>query len=166
MHAVVRTHWRDAVIVVVALGVIGVYLIARALDEHGKAGTFTPPRVVTAVPRARTNASANVVMNSQSTSRSANVRLAVLSVTPRPPRAAGPFALVARVAFAPAPGSIRCSVWIGGERYRKVRLVWESPTARCSGRIPEGARGKRLQIGLSAVLGGSRAQTTVGFTVS
>jgi hypothetical protein len=166
MYAVMRTHWRDAVIVVVALGVIGIYLFARALDEHGKAGTFTPPRVVTAVPRARTNASANVAINSQSTSRAASVRVAVLSVTPRPPRAARLFALVARVAFAPAPGSIRCSVWIGGERYRKVRLVWEGTTARCSGRIPQDARGKRLQIGLSAVLRGSRAQTTVGFSVS
>jgi hypothetical protein len=96
----------------------------------------------------------------------ADVRMDVLSVTPRPPQAARPFELVARVEFAPAPGSIRCSVWIGGERYRNIRLVWESSIARCFFRVPAGARGKRLQIGLSAVLGGSRARTTLGFRVS
>jgi len=35
------------------------------------------------------------------------------------------------VEFAPAPGSIRCNVWIGGKRFRDIRLVWDDPTARC-----------------------------------
>ena len=65
-----------------------------------------------------------------------DVRIEVLSVTPRPPRAAQPFALVARVEFAPAPGSIRCNVWIGGKRFRDIRLVWDDPTARCYLRLP------------------------------
>ena len=185
-----RPHWRDPrhwrwwwrhrvsvdakiilVVTFMALGLIA-YLFARApdaprkADDPRKAATLTPPRVSTVVPRTGANASADVVIKSRSTSRAADVRMAVLSVTPRPPQAARPFALVARVAFAPAPGSIRCSVWIGGEQYRKVRLVWESPIARCFGHVPEGARGSRLQIALSAVLGGSRTQTTVGFTVS
>jgi len=65
------------------------------------------------------------------------------------PRAAQPFALVARVEFAPAPGSIRCNVWIGGKRVRDIRLVWDDPTARCYLRLPAGARGKRLTVGLA-----------------
>lgn len=65
------------------------------------------------------------------------------------PRAAQPFALVARVEFAPAPGSIRCNVWIGGKRFRDIRLVWDDPTARCYLRLPAGARGKRLTVGLA-----------------
>jgi hypothetical protein len=97
---------------------------------------------------------------------SGDVRIDVLSVTPRPPRAAQPFELVARVEFAPAPGSIRCSVWIGGTRFRNIRLVWESSIARCSFRVPAGARGKRLTIGLTAALGGSRTRTMLTFRVS
>ena len=33
-------------------------------------------------------------------------------------------------------------------------------------RVPEGARGKRLTIGLVAALGGSRTRTTLSFRVS
>ena len=95
-----------------------------------------------------------------------DVRIEVLSVTPSPPRAAQPFELVARVEFAPAPGSIRCNVWIGGKRFRNIRLVWESPTARCHFRLPASARGKRLTIGLAATLGGSSSRTALGFRVS
>jgi hypothetical protein len=95
-----------------------------------------------------------------------NVRIDVISVTPRPPQAARPFELVARVEFTPAPGSIRCSVWAGGERFRNVRLVWENSIARCFFRVPAGARGKRLTIALAATLGGSRTRTTLTFTVS
>ncbi len=58
-----------------------------------------------------------------------DVRIEVLSVNPRPPRAAQPFALLARVEFAPAPGSIRCNVWIGGKRFRNIRLVWDDPNS-------------------------------------
>ena len=97
---------------------------------------------------------------------SGDVRIDVLSVTPSPQRAAGPFELVARVGFAPAPGSIRCSVWIGGERYRKVQLTLESSIARCFFRVPADARGKRLTIGLAARLGGSLTRTTMAFRVS
>jgi hypothetical protein len=95
-----------------------------------------------------------------------DVRIEVISVTPRPPRAAQPFELVARVEFAPAPGSIRCSVWIGGTRLRNIRLVWNNPTARCFFRLPAGARGKRLTIGLAATLGGSLTRTTLAFRIS
>jgi hypothetical protein len=97
---------------------------------------------------------------------SGDVRIEVLSVTPRPPRATQHFELVARVEFAPAPGSIRCSVWIGGERFRNIRLVWENSIARCYFRVPAGARGKRLTIGLAATLGGSLTRTTLAFRVS
>ena len=95
-----------------------------------------------------------------------DVRIEVLSVTPRQPRAAQHFELVARVEFAPAPGSIRCSVWIGGKRFRNIRLVWENSIARCYFRVPAGARGKRLTIGLAATLGGSLTRTTLAFRVS
>ena len=95
-----------------------------------------------------------------------DVRVDVLSVTPRPPQAAKPFELVARVEFAPAPGSIRCSVWIGGQRFRNIRLVWENSIARCFFRVPAGARGKRLTIGLAATLGGSLTRTTLTFRVT
>ena len=94
------------------------------------------------------------------------VRIEVLSVNPGSPRAAQPFELVARVEFTPAPGSIRCNVWIGGQRFRNIRLVWDNPTARCHFRIPARARGKRLTIGLAATLGGSLTRTTLAFRVS
>ena len=95
-----------------------------------------------------------------------DVRIDVLSVNPRPPQAAQPFELVARVEFAPAPGSIRCSVWTGDKRFRNIRLVWENSIARCFFRVPAGARGKRLTIGLAATLGGSLTRTTLTFRVS
>ena len=95
-----------------------------------------------------------------------DVRLDVLSVTPRPPKAAQPFELVARVEFAPAPGSIRCSVWTGGKRFRNIRLTWEKSVARCFFRVPADARGKRLTIALAATLGGSLTRTTMTFRVA
>lgn len=95
-----------------------------------------------------------------------DVRIDVISATPRPPQAAQPFELVARVEFSPSPGSIHCSVWAGGRRFRNIRLVWENSIARCFFRVPEGARGKRLTIGLVAALGGSRTRTTLSFRVS
>ena len=95
-----------------------------------------------------------------------DVRIDVLSVTPNPPRAAQPFALVARVEFAPAPGSIHCSVWTGGERFRNIRLVWVHSIARCYFRVPDGARGKRLTIALTATLGGSHTRSSLTFRIS
>ena len=65
-----------------------------------------------------------------------DVRMDVVSVAPSPPRAAQPFELVARIEFAPAPGSIRCSVWIGGKRFRNIRLEWVNSVARCHFRVP------------------------------
>lgn len=97
---------------------------------------------------------------------SGGVRIEVLSVTPRPPQAEQPFELVARVEFAPAPGSIRCNVWIGGKRFRNIRLRWENSIARCFFRVPADARGKRLTVGLAATLGGSLTRTTLAFRVS
>ena len=95
-----------------------------------------------------------------------DVRIDVLSVAPSPPHAARPFELVARVEFAPAPGSIRCSVWIGGKRFRNIRLTWANSIARCHFRVPADAHGKRLTIGLGATLGGSATRTTLTFRVS
>jgi predicted small secreted protein len=95
-----------------------------------------------------------------------DVRMDVISVTPRPPQAAQVFELVARVEFAPAPGSIHCAVWAGGKRYRNIRLTWGSSIARCFFRVPADARGKRLTVGLIAAQGGSRARTSLTFIVS
>ena len=95
-----------------------------------------------------------------------DVRIEVLSVTPSPPQAAQRFELVARVEFAPAPGSIRCSVWTGDKRLRNIRLVWRSPVARCFFRVPASAHGKRLTITLAATLGGSLTRTTLAFRVA
>jgi hypothetical protein len=95
-----------------------------------------------------------------------DVRIDVLSVAPSPPHAAKPFELVARIEFAPAPGSIRCSVWIGGKRFRKIRLEWVNSVARCHFRVPTAAHGKRLTIGLAATLGRSATRTTLAFRVS
>jgi hypothetical protein len=95
-----------------------------------------------------------------------DVRIEVISVTPRPPRAASPFELVARVQFSPGPGSIHSRVWVGGRRFRNVRCVWTSPIARCSFVVPAGASGKRLTIELAAALGGSQTRTALAFTVS
>ncbi len=109
-------------------------------------------------------AAASIVASS-ATGAPADVRIDVLSATPDPPRAAQPFALAARVEFAPAPGSIRCSVWVGGKRFRSIRLTWESSIARCFFRVPAGARGKRLSVGLAATRGGSVTRTTLTFRV-
>ena len=95
-----------------------------------------------------------------------DVRIEVISVSPRPPQAARPFELVARVEFAPAPGSLRSVVWIGERRFRNMRLVWKDSIARCSFVVPSGTRGKRLTIGLTATLGGSRTRTSLRFRVS
>ena len=75
-------------------------------------------------------------------------------------------ATLARVQFVPAPGSIRCSVRIGGKRYRDIRLTWDGSIARCFLRVPVGARGKQLVVGLVATLSGSRVRTTLAFRVS
>jgi hypothetical protein len=95
-----------------------------------------------------------------------NVRIDVISATPRPPQAARPFELVARVEFVPVPGSLRASVWIGGKRYRKIRLSWQDSIARCSFVVPAEAHGERLTVALTATLGGSRTRTTLGFRIS
>jgi len=109
---------------------------------------------------------AAATLTSPASGGGADVRLDVLSATPRPPQAARPFELVARVQFVPAPGSIHCSVRIGGTRYRNIRLTWDGSIARCVLRVPLSARGKRLQIGLVASLGGSRVRTAMAFRVS
>jgi hypothetical protein len=112
-----------------------------------------------------TLAAASIVASSAA-GASGDVRMDVLSTTPNPPRAAQPFALAARVEFAPAPGSIHCSVWVGGKRFRNIRLEWKSSIARCYFRVPAGARGKRLTVGLAATLGGSVTRTTMQFRVA
>lgn len=182
MRSDLRNHWRHpgywrwwweqrvsgedkagiAAVVAVAFGIAG-FLTAERLDATQEAVTVTTHPVVTVVRTTRASAPPQIGTK-QATTQPVDVD--VLSVTPRPPQAARPFELVARVMFAPSPGAIHCSVWIGGERYRKIRLTWGSSIARCFFRVPEGARGKRLQVGLSAVLGESRAGTTLGFRVS
>lgn len=109
---------------------------------------------------------AATTLASSASGASADIRTEVISVTPWPPRAAQPFELVARVEFSPAPGSIRCSVWAGGKRFRNIRLTWESSIARCYFRVPAGARGTLLSVALIATLDGSRARTTLQFRVS
>ena len=94
------------------------------------------------------------------------VRIDVLSATPRPPQAGKPFELVARVEFTPAPGSLHSTVFIGGKRFRNMRLTWSNSVARCTFVVPPGARGKHLVVGLAATLGGSRTRTAFAFTVS
>ncbi len=96
----------------------------------------------------------------------ADIRMDVISAIPRPPQAARPFDLVVRVEFVPAPGSLHASVWIGGKRFRKIRLSWEDSIARCSFVVPAEAHGKRLTVTLTATLGGSSTRTTLGFRVS
>ena len=95
-----------------------------------------------------------------------DVRIQVISVTPRPPQAGQTVELLARVEFSPGPGSIHATVWVGGKRFRNIRLTWADSVARCWFRVPDGARGKRLTIGLTAALGPSRSRTTLGFRVS
>ena len=109
---------------------------------------------------------AAITLASPAQGASGDVRIDVLSASPRPPRAAQPFELVARVTFAPAPGSIRCSVWAGGKRFRNIRLTWKDSVARCTFRVPAAARGKRLTVGLAAALDGSTTRTTLAFRVS
>ena len=109
---------------------------------------------------------AATTLASSASGAGADIRTDVISVTPRPPRAAQPFELVARVEFSPAPGSIRCSVWSDGKRFRNIRLTWESSIARCYFRVPAGARGKSLSVALTATLDGSRSRTTLRFRVS
>jgi hypothetical protein len=109
---------------------------------------------------------AAATLTSAGTAGGTDVRMDVLSATPRPPQASHPFELVARVQFVPAPGSIHCSVRIGGRRYRNIRLTWDGSIARCALRVPVSARGKRLVIGLVASLAGSRVRTSMAFRVS
>jgi hypothetical protein len=109
---------------------------------------------------------AATTLASVATGAGADVRMDVISASPQPPHAAQPFLLVARVEFAPAPGSLHASVWVGGKRYRKIRLSWENSIARCSFVVPADARGKRLTVALTATLGGSRSRTTLGYRVS
>jgi hypothetical protein len=95
-----------------------------------------------------------------------DVSMRILSASPRPPKAGSPFELVARVDFVPAPGSLHCSVWIGGKRQHAQRLRWESPIGRCSLRLPPASRGKRLTIALRASLGPSTSRVTLGFRIA
>ena len=109
---------------------------------------------------------AATTLPSSAQSATGDVRVDVLSVAPSPPRAAQPFELVARITFAPTPGSIRCSVWIGGKRFRNIRLEWVNSVARCHFRVPADAHAKRLTIGLGATLGGSATRTTLTFRIA
>jgi len=139
--------------------------VAKSLSPHRKGRTLNRMISWLAALAAVVLAAATTLTSSAQGVPGA-VRIEVLSVKPSPPRAAAPFELVARVEFAPAPGSIRCSVWTGGRRYRDIRLVWENSIARCFFRVPAGARGKRLTVALTASLGSSTTRTTLAFRVS
>jgi hypothetical protein len=94
------------------------------------------------------------------------ITITIVSVSPQPPNAGEQFELVARVEFAPAPGSIHCFIRVGERLYHAQRLTWENPIARCTLRVPSGSRGKRLSVRLEARLGGSRASSALAFRVS
>jgi hypothetical protein len=96
----------------------------------------------------------------------ADIRIDGLSANPQPPQAGAPFELVGRVHLSGRIGSIHCRVWVGGRRYRNVRLVWDGSTARCSFVVPAYGRGRVLAVRIAARQGGNRAHTTLRFRVS
>lgn len=156
------TRLRIAALVGVAAGIAG-YAGADWL-QRPDATTGTTQRVVTVLRTVRAEASPQAPTNA--VTPTARVRINILSISPPSPQAARRFELVARVSFAPVPGAIRCNVWIGGNSYRNVRLTWNSPIARCVFRVPNGTRGQRLQIRVSATLRNTGSRTTLPFTVS
>jgi hypothetical protein len=94
-----------------------------------------------------------------------DVRVEGVVGAPDPPQAGGQFELAGRVLFTGGGYSIRCRVFVGGRRYRNVRLVWDGTNARCFFTVPAAARGRRLTVGLVATQGGSRAATTLRYRV-
>ena len=159
------TRLTIAALVGVTAGIAG-YAGADWL-QRPDAASGTTQRVVTVLRTVRAEAAPQVTTNTApSPSPSARVRINILSVSPPSPQAAQRFELVARVSFAPASGAIRCNVWIAGKPYRNVRLTWNTPIARCFFRVPNGTRGQRLQIRVSATLRNTGARTTLPFTVS
>lgn len=157
---------KGAIVAVVAVSsAIAGYLSADWLYPAQERAAVTTQRVVTVVRTMPANAAPQVA-TSRTRARPAQVRIDVVSIRPRNPQAARRFEVVARVSFAPVAGSVHCSVWVAGERYRNIRLIWNSPIARCFFRIPSGTRGEPLQIRLSAALGTSGARMTLPFTVS
>lgn len=109
---------------------------------------------------------AAAIGTSAATAVPADVRVDDVVGAPNPPLAGAPFVLVGRVLFTGAGYSIHCRVFVGGRRYRNVRLVWDGTIARCSFTVPAGARGKSLSVALVARQGGSRARTTLRYRVS
>jgi hypothetical protein len=162
----VSAHMKGAIAALVAVAcAIAGYLSAHWLDPAQERATLTSQRVVTVVRTMRANAAPQLT-TSQTAAQPARVRMNLLSIMPPRPQTAQRFEVVARVSFAPVAGSIRCDVSIGGAPYREIRLTWNSPIARCFFRVPDDARGKPLQIRLSAALGTSAARVTLPFTVS
>ena len=94
-----------------------------------------------------------------------DVRIEGVVGRPDPPRAGVPFELSGRVLFTGGGYSIHCRVFVGGRRYRNVRLVWDGTTARCFFAVPARAGGKRLSVALVASQGGSRARTTHAYRI-
>ena len=109
---------------------------------------------------------ASAISTSVATAAPADVRVDNVVGAPNPPRAGAPFELVGRVLFTGGGYSIHCRVFVGGRRYRTVRLVWDGSIARCSFTVPARARGKSLSVALAASQGGSRARTTLRYRVS
>jgi hypothetical protein len=95
-----------------------------------------------------------------------DIRIDGLAASPQPPQAGAPFELVGRVHLSGRIGSIHCRVWVGGRRYRNVRLVWDGSTARCSFVVPAYGRGRVLAVRIAARQGRNRARTTLRFRVS
>ena len=95
-----------------------------------------------------------------------DIRIDDVTANPRPPQAGAPFELVGHVLLSGRLGSLHCRVWVGGKRYRNVRLVWDGSNARCWFVVPPSGRGQVMSVGLVARQGGNRARTTLRFRVS
>ncbi len=103
---------------------------------------------------------------SGSPASSSDIRIADVTANPRLPQAGAPFQLTGRVHLSGRIGSLHCRIWIGGRRYRNVRLVWDGSNARCSFVVPTSGRGRVMSVRLVARQGGNRAYTTLRFRVS
>ena len=66
-----------------------------------------------------------------------------------PPPAGGAALRLVAGRVRPRPGVDPLQRLDRGKRFRNIRLVWENSIARCFLRVPAGARGKRLTIGLA-----------------
>ena len=95
-----------------------------------------------------------------------DIRIDDVTANPRQPHAGAPLEVVGRVHLSGRIGSLHCRVWVGGRRYRNVRLVWDGANARCWFVVPRDGSGRFMSVRLVARQGGNRAHTTLRFRVS